>query len=68
MSLKIYYGKKVLVYTTNDSYLQGTVDDYFFPDDNEDGRESIVISTSAGDLIELCEEDIVTISVKNSYI
>ena len=68
MSLKIYYGKKVLIYTANDTYLKGVVEDYFFPEDNEDNRESIVISTRSGEIIELNEDDIVTISVKNSII
>jgi len=68
MSLKIYYGKNVLIYTANDTYLKGVVEDYFFPEDNEDNRESIVISTRSGEIIELNEDDIISISVKNSII
>lgn len=68
MSLKIYYGKNALIYTANDTYLKGVVEDYFFPEDNEDNRKSIVISTRSGEIIELNEDDIMSISVKNSII
>lgn len=44
MSLAIYYGKRVKIITsdTNQAYI-GKVSDYCYPEDNEDGKESIVI-------------------------
>ncbi len=63
MGLQIYYGKKVSIVATNGRSYSGTVNDYFFPDDNESGKESIVLDTSDGDIIEFTEEDIESINV-----
>lgn len=63
MELKFYYGKKVNIVDTNGKSFVGTVSDHFFHDDNESGKESIVIDTYGGDAIEFTEEDIQTIAI-----
>ena len=45
MNLKQYYGKKVKIVAANGMIFLGTVNDYFFPEDNEAGKESIAIDT-----------------------
>ena len=62
MSLKEYYGQTVKIIAVNGRTFLGVVDDYFFPDDNEDGLESIVVTTSGG-LFEFKEDDIETIEI-----
>ena len=61
MDLKNYYGKKVNIITTNGKSFNGTVNDYFFPEDNESGLESIVVDTYDGDIVEFTAKDIETI-------
>ena len=63
MSLKSYYGKKVNIVDTEGQMFSGVVDDYFFPEDNESGLESIVIKTESGDLYEFTEDAVERISV-----
>lgn len=63
MSLKSYYGKKVNIVDTVGQAFNGIVDDYFFPEDNESGLESIVIKTGTGDFYEFTEETIEEITV-----
>ena len=63
MSLKSYYGKKVNIVDTDGQEFEGIVDDYFFPEDNESGLESIVIKTGSGDFYEFTEETIEKITV-----
>lgn len=46
MLLKLYYGKSVNIVDTNGQMFNGIVEDYFFPEDNESGLESIVIKTT----------------------
>ena len=62
MSLKEYYGYTVKIIADNGETFLGIVDDYLFPDDNEDNLESIVITTSKG-LFEFKESDIETIEI-----
>ena len=45
MNLKQYYGKKVKIVADNDKVFLGKVNDYFYPDKNENGKESIVVDT-----------------------
>ena len=52
MNLKQYYGKKVKIVADNDKVFLGTVNDYFYPDDNENGKESIVVDTIENQAIE----------------
>ena len=63
MTLKQYYNKTVNVVDNNSQVFNGIVTDYFFPEDNESGKESIVIETSGGDLYEFTEDDINKITI-----
>ena len=55
--MREFYGKRVVVLAANGRVFEGGVEDCFFPEDN-DGRESIVVKTLAGDLVEFCADDI----------
>ena len=59
---KKYYGQTVTIIADNGKEFCGFVDDYFFPDDNEHGLESIVLKTSTG-LYEFTKEEIETIEI-----
>lgn len=63
MSLKSYCGKNVRIVTVDNQILVGVVDDYFFPEDNENGVESIVLETSSGECCELTEDVIVELTI-----
>ena len=56
--LKQYYNKQVNITDNEGRMFTGIIDDYFFPEDNESGVESIVLKTSTGDLYEFTEMDI----------
>ena len=58
MNLKQYYGKKVKIVAANGMIFLDTVNDYFFPEDNEAGKESIAIDTIEKQTIEFNEESI----------
>lgn len=64
MELKHYYGKNVTVIDIDGKTFIGLVDDYFFPEDNENGEESIVIKTSGGGLVEFTNNDIKKITIR----
>lgn len=63
MSLKSYYGKKVTIVDVNGQIFSGIVDDYFFPDDNEHGLESIIVKVDKNDVYEFTEETIEEITI-----
>lgn len=63
MNLKSYYNKKVKIVDKNGHVFSGIVDEYFFPEDNESGVESIVIETHEGDLYEFAEDTIEKINI-----
>jgi hypothetical protein len=63
MLLKSYYGKKVNIIDADGREFNGVVDDYFFPEDNESGLESIVVKTGSGGLYEFTEETIGRITI-----
>lgn len=63
MNLKQYYGKKVKIVADNDKVFLGTVNDYFYPDDNENGKESIAVDTIENQAIEFYEEHIKKIEI-----
>lgn len=63
MELKHYYGKKVTVIDVDGKTFTGLVDDYFFPEDNENGEESIVIKTNGSGLVEFTSNDIKEITI-----
>ena len=62
MELKQYYEKYVIITAINGETFIGLVDDYFFPEDNENGEESIVVTTSDG-LVEFTSNDIEKITI-----
>lgn len=65
MNLKQYYGKKVKIVADNDKVFLGTVNDYFYPDDNENGKESIAVDTIENQVIEFYEDHIKEITKEN---
>lgn len=64
MDLKQYYNKKVIILGTSGGHFSGRVSEYFFPEDNENEQESIVVETDAGELYEFYEGDISSITVQ----
>ena len=62
MNLKLYYYKNVIIITYDGEMFTGLVDDYFYPEDNETGLESIVVNTNHG-LYEFNENDIKEIKI-----
>ena len=58
MKLKDFYGKSVLIKADNGNIFVGTIDEYFFPEDNENNAESIVLKTNCNELIEFFENNI----------
>ena len=63
MSLKPYINKKVKIVADNDVTFAGTVNDYFYPDENENGKESIILDTLEGQAIEFYENSIKAIEI-----
>ena len=61
--LQRFVGLTVLIVVADGKNFLGKVTDYFYPDDNENGIESIVIDTIDGSLVEFSREDILTIKV-----
>lgn len=61
MKLKQFYSEKVNIVTNEGTEFSGVVTEYFYPEDNESGKESIVIDSSNGDIVEFYEKDIKTI-------
>lgn len=52
MNLKQFYNKKVKIVADNELVFLGKVNDYFYPEDNDNGKESIVVDTIEGSSIE----------------
>lgn len=46
MNLAKYYGKRVKIETKDGTVFVGDVNDYFEPEDNENGQESIIVDTA----------------------
>lgn len=65
MKLLKYYNKKVKILCENDLVFEGWVNDYIYPEDNENEKESIIIDTIDGKIIEFYEKDILTIEICN---
>lgn len=63
MELKSFYGKKVKITCVDGKVFIGVVNDYFYPDENNLGEESIVVDTISSDIIEFVENDIENISI-----
>ncbi|MDD6726622.1 MAG: hypothetical protein U0K47_07650 [Erysipelotrichaceae bacterium] len=64
MMLNEYEGKKVIVETIDHKIFRGFVGDYIFPEDNNNGEESIVIDAIGNkNPVELFRSDISSISI-----
>ena len=63
MNLINYYGKRVKIIADNNAVFYGTVNDYIYPENNEEGKESIIVDTSDGSAIEFYEEHIKAIEI-----
>lgn len=64
MKLSEYEGKKVIVETIDKKIFRGYVGDYIFPEDNDNGEESIVIDAIGKKTpVELLRSDISSISI-----
>lgn len=63
MSLKQYFDKYVIIITDDGKAFTGLVDDYIYPEDNENNLESIVLKTQKGNLYEFTNDDIETIEI-----
>ena len=63
MNLKSFYGKKGEICDVDGQIFAGIVDDYIFPEDNEDEKESIILKTETGDLVEFPSDTIEKITV-----
>ncbi len=58
MDLKKYYEKDIIISDFDGKTFYGFVDDYIYPEDNDNEKESIILKTKSGVLIEFTEEDI----------
>lgn len=58
MTLKSFYGKQVTVVCDNNQTFSGVVDDYFFPEDNDNGEESIILKTTDSEFVEFTASEI----------
>lgn len=58
MRLKQLLNSNVKIAAKNGRTFTGRVSEYFYPDENENGKESIVVDTNVGPSIELYEKDI----------
>ena len=63
MKLKPFYAKQVKIVAENKLVFLGKVNEYFYPSDNESGKESIVIDTAEGKSVEFYETDILSIEI-----
>ena len=65
MELSNFLEKTVEIVDVFDNIFTGYVDEYFYPEDNENGKESITIQTQRGEYIEFYEQDIKSIKIIN---
>ena len=63
MNLKYYYWKKVNIESVSNGTFSGFVNEYVEREDNDTGKESIILKTEDGDLVEFEETDIRKIQV-----
>ena len=63
--LKELYGKHVTITTIDNTTFCGIVDDYIFPKDNEDNKESIILKINNSEFIEFKEYDIASILINS---
>lgn len=58
LNLKNYYGKNVTIICYDGNIYTGIVDDYFYPQDNETGEESILLKYKNSEIVEFTSSDI----------
>lgn len=63
MTLTQYYEKTVTILTVGGETIVGTIVEYFYPEDNESGIESVIVRNETGDEFELYSNDIDRISI-----
>ncbi len=63
MNLKDYYWKKVNIESVYNGTFSGFVNEYIESEDNDSGKESIILRTEDGKLVEFEETDIRKIEV-----
>ena len=64
MSLKEFDGKRIVLIDTAGKEYKGIVGDYVYPEDNENGKESVILDVNRGrGPIEFYEEDIRSIEL-----
>jgi hypothetical protein len=61
--LKELYGKRFTIIIEDNKIFHGVVDDYIFPEDNDDNKESIILATSKSEFIEFKESKIANIII-----
>lgn len=61
--LKELYGKHITIITVDNKIFHGVVDDYIFPEDNDDNKESIILATSKSEFIEFEKSEIANIII-----
>lgn len=63
MNLLQFLHEKLKIVSVSGRTFTGVINDYFYPDDNDNGKESIVMDTDMGLLIEFYEDDIQTAEI-----
>ena len=63
MNLLRFLHEKLKIVSVNGRTFTGIINDYFYPDDNDNGKESIVMDTDTGLCIEFYEDDIQTAEI-----
>lgn len=64
MNLVDFYGENVKITAVNGNVYTGVVEDYIYPEDNENGTESIIVDTTSKDIVEFYENDIFSIELR----
>nr|DAE37776.1 MAG TPA: hypothetical protein [Caudoviricetes sp.] len=64
MNLVDFYGENVKITAVNGNVYTGVVEDYIYPEDNENGKESIIVDTTSKDIVEFYENDIFSIELR----
>ena len=66
MNLIQYYNEKVKIVDDEGNIFVGTVNDYIYPEDNEPERESVIVDTDDGEVLEFYEKIINKIEIIKS--
>ena len=64
MNLVDFCGENVKITAVNGNVYTGVVEDYIYPEDNENGKESIIVATTSKDIVEFYENDIFSIELR----